>query len=81
MIACINEGETMGVVTDIMFKEENGFFKVPADFVRGFNLVPIQNGKLNLVFCSRHRMRQYLKQYKFKPIGPNTKILGIKKAK
>jgi hypothetical protein len=71
----------MKTLVGITFKEENGFFKVSADFVGGFNLVPMHNGKLNLVFCSRQRMRRYLKQYKFKPIGSDTKILGLKKVK
>ena len=81
MIACINEGETMGVVTDIMFKEENGFFKVPADFAGSFSLVPMNNGKLCLVFCSKQRMRRYLRQYDFKPVGSHTKILNLKREK
>lgn len=60
----------MKILTGIAFTEENGFFKIPAGFVEGFHLVPVHNGKLNLVFCSKHRMRQYLRQYDFKPINP-----------
>lgn len=71
----------MGALKDIMFKEENGFFKVPADFAGSFDLVPMHNGKLCLVFCNRQRMKRYLRQYDFKPIGPGTKILDSKRDK
>ncbi|MBI4688650.1 MAG: hypothetical protein HY754_00020 [Nitrospirae bacterium] len=69
----------MKMLTGITFKEENGFFKVPADFVGGFNLVPTHKGKLQRVFSNRQRMRRYLKQYDFRPIGTDAKILNLEK--
>lgn len=57
----------MKVMTGIRFRVENGFYKVPADLGSGFVLVPKPNGKLNLVFVSRQRMRQYLRQFGYIP--------------
>lgn len=57
----------MRALLDIRIKKENGFFKVPADFEVGFQLVPSPNGNLNLIFCDRNRMRRYLRHYGFVP--------------
>lgn len=57
----------MKALLDIRVKKENGFFKVPADFHQGFTLVPEPQGRLNLVFCNRQRMKRYLRQYGFAP--------------
>jgi len=59
----------MKVMTGIRFREENGFYKVPADLGSGFVLVPEPNGKLNLVFVSRQRMRRYLRQFGYIPFA------------
>lgn len=64
----------MKALLDIRVTKENGFFKVPADFEKGFQLVPEPEGKLNLVFCDRQRMRRYLKQYGFVPSVAGIKI-------
>ena len=57
----------MKALTGIRFSEENGFYRVPADFRSGFTLAPEPNGKLSLVFVSRDRMRRYLRQFGYSP--------------
>jgi hypothetical protein len=63
-------------LSGIEVKKENGVFKVPADFMEGFELVPRPEGKLSLVFWDRSRMRRYLRNYGFTPY---VKALGIGK--
>ncbi|MBI4822802.1 MAG: hypothetical protein HY805_01015 [Nitrospirae bacterium] len=57
----------MRALLDIRVRKEHGFFKVPADFESGFQLVPSPDGNLSLVFCDRNRMRRYLRHYGFVP--------------
>lgn len=57
----------MKSLNGIRVKKENGFFKVPADFQSGFNLVPEPNGRMNLVFCNINRMKRYLRNYGYMP--------------
>jgi len=59
----------MKALLGIRVREENGFYKVPAGFQHGFTLVPEPQGKLQLVFCNRQRMRRYLKNYGFLPLA------------
>ena len=55
------------ILSGIMVKEENGVFRVPADFKEGFVLVPEPKGRLNLTFWDKKRMQRFLRTYGFKP--------------
>lgn len=51
----------------IEVRRENGVFKVPADFAKGFNLVPMPGGKMSLSFWEKKRMKMFLKRHGFAP--------------
>lgn len=60
------EGKAMNLM-DIEVRNEDGVFKVPADFKEGFKLVPRPSGRLSLVFWDRGRMRRFLRSHGFCP--------------
>jgi len=57
----------MKTLAGIAVMKENGVFRVPADFAQGFMLVPVPEGKLNLFFWEKNRMRRFLKHHGFVP--------------
>ncbi len=57
----------MKTLAGIAVMKENGVFRVPADFAQGFILVPVPEGKLNLFFWEKNRMRRFLKHHGFVP--------------
>ena len=57
----------MKTLAGITVVQENGVFRVPADFANGFVLVPVPDGKLNLFFWEKSRMRRFLKNHGFSP--------------
>ena len=64
----------MKTLSGIEVIQENGVFRVPADFASGFVLVPVPDGKLNLFFWEKNRMRRFLRHHGFAPaISPTAK--------
>lgn len=66
----------MKTLAGITVTRENGIFRVPADFVEGFVLVPRPDGKLNLFFWEKNRMRRFLRNHGFTPAVIST-VKGI----
>lgn len=57
----------MKTLADITVTQEKGIFRVSADFAEGFVLVPRPDGKLNLFFWEKNRMRRFLRNHGFTP--------------
>lgn len=57
----------MKTLAGITVTQENGIFRVPAELTSGFILIPEPDGKLNLFFWEKRRMRRFLKVYGFTP--------------
>ncbi|MBI4690824.1 MAG: hypothetical protein HY754_11270 [Nitrospirae bacterium] len=64
----------MKTLAGIAVVQENGVFRVPADFAGGFILVPRPEGRLNLFFWERNRMRRFLRNYGFTPLASSTRV-------
>jgi len=62
----------MKTLAGIAVVQENGIFRVPADLAEGFALVPTPDGKLNLFFWERNRMRRFLRHHGFTPAVAST---------
>ncbi len=57
----------MKTLAGIKVVKENGIFKVPADLITGFVLVPVPDGRLNLFFWEKNRMKRFLRGHGFEP--------------
>ncbi len=51
---------------DVM--ENNGIFRVSADFANGFQLVPSPGGNIKLAFWDEQRLKVFLKNFGFYPL-------------
>lgn len=64
----------MRALAGIEVVHENGIFRVSADFASGFVLVPAPDGKMNLFFWEKNRMKRFLRHHGFAPaISPVAK--------
>jgi hypothetical protein len=52
----------------IKVTENNGIFRVSADFENGFHLVPSACGNIKLAFWDEQRLKLFLKNFGFYPV-------------
>ncbi len=56
-----------GTRKKIDVKEQNGIYRVSADFSKGFQFVPSPEGDIMLAFWDEQRLKVFLKHFGFYP--------------
>lgn len=53
---------------EIRVTENEGIYRVAADFENGFRLVPAPDGYLQMAFWNKERMKVFLKNHGYHPV-------------
>lgn len=53
---------------EIRVTEDEGIYKVSADFESGFRLVPLPEGYMQIAFWNEERMKVFLKHHGYYPV-------------